>query len=276
MKNVKEYFKPATVQDAVKLLQQYPEKAVCIAGGTHVAAHKDPSIEYLVDLTYCGLNTIREQNAHVCIGACVTLEELQESEIIRTIADAILAKAARWTGSVQRRNAATVGGSVVLPQDLVLPLLALDAQLVIEGSEKRTIPLAEFYTATGTVLQSDDIITECRIPAALKNASGALQRQSRTRQDVTIAAVAAVITRTDQICQNAAIAVTPVESGMCRISQAEHQLQDKPLSQESIAQAVDTLKQAIQPVHDHRAGADYRRKVLGVYTKRALFECFGL
>lgn len=276
MKNVKEYFKPATVQDAVKLLQQYPEKAICIAGGTYVAAHKDPSIEYLVDLTYCGLNTIREQNGHFCIGACVTLEELQESELIGTIADGILAKAARWTGSVQRRNAATVGGSVVLQQDLVLPLLALDAQLVIAGNEERIVPLAEFYTPTGTVLQPADIITECRIPASLKDASGALQRQSRTRQDVTIAAVAAVITCADQTCRNAAIAVTPVESGIGRVPEAEQQLQDKPLNQESIAQAVDALIQAIQPVHDHRASADYRRKVLGVYTSRALKQCFGL
>ncbi len=276
MRHVKEYWKPATVQEAVTLLQQHPQKAICIAGGTHVAVAKDPTIEYLVDITYCGLNGIEEQDRSIVIGACATLEELQASELIRSIANGILADVARWTGSAQRRNVATVGGSLVLQHDIALPLLVLNAQLTLVGKETRVMPLAELYTTAGTALQPDDIITECRISSAYADAAGAVQRQSRTRQDVTIAAVAAVTNVTDARCTNAAIALTPVESGMSRVPAAEQRLQGQPVDSERVAQAVDALKDAIRPIEDHRAGAEYRRKVLGVYTQRALMQCFSL
>jgi len=290
MKNVKEYFKPATVQEAVTLLQQHPGNAACIAGGTHIAVVKDPSIEYLVDITYCGLNAIRREERDIRIGACVTLEELQQSDVVRGIANGILADVACWTGSVQRRNSATVGGSLVLQQDIVLPLLALDAQLVIMGTAERIIPLTEFYTNSGIALQPGEIITECRIPTDFQNACGAVQRQSRTRQDVTITAVATVVTIADNICQNVRIATTPMKSdvspmksddspmksGIRRVSAAEQQLQGQPATPDTIAKTVAALMQEIDPVDDHRASADYRRKVLGVYTRRALEQCFGL
>lgn len=274
MKNVKDYWKPATVQEAVALLQQYPRTAACIAGGTHVAVAKDPATEYLVDLTYCGFSGMTQQGQDIVIGACTTLEELQASELIRSLASGILSDAARWTGSLQRRNAATVGGSLVLRRDIVLPLLALDARVAIVGKEARMCSLADLYTDTGTTLQSDDIITACHIPAAGLNATGAVQRQSRTRQDITVAAVAAVTAVAQQQCTQAAIAVMPVRSGMSRVPAAEQQLHGQLINSDRIAQTVDALKSVIHPIADHHASAEYRRKVLGIYTQRALMQCF--
>lgn len=276
MKHVKEYWKPATIQEAVTLLQEHPGTAVCLAGGTHIAVVKDPAIEYLVDLTSCGLNTIQQDDTTIRIGACVTLEELRTSEAVRSLAGGILAEVAGWTGSAQRRNASTLGGSLVMRRDIALPLLALDAQIVIIGKAERVVPLAALYANSGTALQPGEIITECRIDAALTDLSGAVQRQSRTRQDISIAAVATVVTRAGDQCTNAAIAVAPVEAGMGRVPAAEQHLKDQTISADIITGAVNALRETIQPITDHRASAEYRRHVLGVYTQRALTQCFNI
>jgi CO/xanthine dehydrogenase FAD-binding subunit len=273
MRHVKEYYTPATVQEAVTLLQQHHGHARCIAGGTHVATLKDPTIEYLVDITSCGIQTIQEHNDYLSLGACVTLEDLNQSDLVQQYANGILCDVARWTGSVQRRNSATIGGSLVLQQDLALPLLSLNAQLLLMGDGERIVPLNDFYA--DAKLHAAEIITECRIPIMSKQARGAVRRQSRTRQDVSIAAAAVVVTVTENICQRAAITAAPVKTGICRVPAAEQCLQGHPLTSETIEWAADTLTQTVQPVDDHRASADYRRKVLGIYLKRALMQLEG-
>lgn len=274
MKNVKEYFKPATPEEAIRLFREQPGKGEYIAGGTQVAAAKDPSNEYLVDLTCCGLNGIQEQDGHVCIGACTTLEELLQSDLIGTFASGILAEVACWTGSRQRRNSATVGANLVLQQELALPLLALEAQLVIAGDGERTVSLSEFYTSNGNILQNGELITACRVPGEFREAVANVQRMNRTRQDVPLISVAAVTLVNEGVCQKARLAVAPVVCGITRVASAEAILEQKPVTKDVISNAVEALTHEVQPVDDYRASAGYRQKMFGVYTTRALGKCF--
>jgi carbon-monoxide dehydrogenase medium subunit len=276
MKNVREYFKPTTPEEAVRLFREQPGHGAYIAGGTQVAAVKDPSIEYLVDLTYCGLNAIQEQDGYICIGACATLEDLVQSELIKAFASGILADVARWTGSVQRRNSATIGGGLILRQDLVLPLLALEAELEIVGDGERIIPLTELYTASGLNLQPGELIKTCRVSTAFREASANTRHMTRTRQDVSLISVAAVIHSQGDMCQKARLAVAPVISGVIRVPEAEALLEGQAVTEGTIHTAAATLIQTVQPVDDYCASASYRKKMFGVYTTRALYTCFNI
>lgn len=274
MRNVKAYFKPATPSEAVQLLRTQPGQGQYLAGGTRVAAAKDPALDYLVDLTTCGLNYIREQDGQLRIGACTTLAELIQSDLIGAFANGILAAAGRWTGSVQLRNSATVGGRIMSTDDLVLPLLTLDAQLVLVGETERTVPLAALAGNPGEYLHKGELIKECILPGEFRQAAGRVLRMSQTSQDVTLIGVAVTAVTANGICQKARIAVKPVISGVMRVPQAEALLEGQPITAERINIIAETVAQAIQPVEDYRASAAYRRKMSSVYVKRALSECF--
>lgn len=276
MKNVKAYFKPETPEEAVRLFQDQPGKVAFIAGGTRVAAAKDPSIEYLVDITYCGLDSIQEQNGQLCIGACTTLGNLVQSEVTQNFAAGLLAEVAAWTGSLQRRNSATVGGNLIRCQDMALPLLSLEAQLVILGNGERTVSLADFYASPTEHLREGELLKECIVSGEFRNARGAAQRLSRTRQDVSIIGVAAVVLQANGTCEKACIAVGPVENGVMRVADAEMLLKGQAVTGEIVHQAAETVAQVVQPLDDFRAGAEYRKKMLGVYTKRALRQCLNI
>jgi len=269
MKNIKAYFKPGTVAEAVRCFRGQPGKGQYLGGGTRVVPARDPSLEFLVDLTYCGLKEIQEEHGRIRIGACTTLAEVSQSPLLKGVASGILAEVACWTGSLQLRNSTTVGGGIVSGAEIVLPLLALDAQVVIVGDAERMMPLAEFYQA-GNGLRRGEVITACVIPGALRETTGRVLRFSQTRQDVALVAVAFAVLQNQGICHTVRLAVTPVMTGMVRVPQAEALLEGQRLTPELIEQVAHTVIQHVQPRDDYRASAAYRREIMQVYVKRTL------
>ena len=295
MNKVMHYFKPITIQEAVKLFHQYPAKSRYIAGGTKIAAQRDPSVERLIDITHCGLNRIVEEDGELRIGACVTLEALRQSPLLKDFAGGMLTDVAKWTGSVQLRNSATVGGSLIAKSDIALALMALDARLlVVQDTEKivampdfntgdgvemeegaltreiRLIPLAEFYAEHCGSLPEGELIEEIRIPSRFRHAKAAALRMSRTRQDVSIAAIAAAAFVEHGKCQAARIAASPVACGIRRLTDAEKLIERESLTQERIEQVSAQVAQTADAIEDFRATAAFRRHILGIYAKRAL------
>ena len=298
MTQIANYFKPTAAQEAVNLFRQQSGKSRYIAGGTTVAAQSDPSIETLIDITYCGFDRIIEEDGALRIGACVTLETLRQSELIRAYACGMLAEVAGWTGSVQRRNSATIGGSIVTRADIALPLIALDAELLVvrdtqqivatpdftdpgevkmeEESltqEIRAVSLAEFYAADCGGLHGGELIEEIRMPAAFRRAAAHALCMSRTKQDRPLAAVAAALLFDEERCQTARMAVSPVTCGARRAPSVEQMLAGATLTDERIQQAAEAAAQTADVVEDFRASAAFRAQMLGVYARRVLAAC---
>ena len=298
MTQIANYFKPTAAQEAVNLFRQQSGKSRYIAGGTTVAAQSDPSIETLIDITYCGFDRIIEEDGALRIGACVTLETLRQSELIRAYACGMLAEVAGWTGSVQRRNSATIGGSIVTRADIALPLIALDAELIVvcdtqqivatpdftdpgevkmeEESltqEIRAVSLAEFYAADCGGLHGGELIEEIRMPAAFRRAAAHALCMSRTKQDRPLAAVAAALLFDGERCQTARMAVSPVACGARRAPSVEQMLAGATLTDERIQQAAEAAAQTADVVEDFRASAAFRAQMLGVYARRVLAAC---
>ncbi|MBD3305725.1 hypothetical protein GF339_05040 [candidate division KSB3 bacterium] len=273
MRQITAYFKPQTLAEAVTLYQQQTGKGKFIGGGTQVAAERDPTLTYLIDLSGCGLDAIQEQAGHLHLGACVTLETLKESPLVRACAQGIIADVAAWTGSVHLRNSGTLGGSLVVQADIAIPLLTLDAQVVLMGEAERTVPLSAFYEGSKPIVRDGEVIKTIIIPPTFQNAAAHAMRLSRTRQDVSLVAVAAALLYEGNHCTQARLVAAPVASGLTRIPAAEALLQGHPLTEPLIDQVADTVRQTIQPVEDFRASAAYRRKIAAVYTKRMLTAC---
>lgn len=110
-----ELFQPATVKDALALLNRYGKDAWVLAGGMDSLDWfkdrvKKPKV--VVDLSQIGeLKGIRAQGDGVEIGAMTTLTQVATNPLIQS-RYSLLAQAARKVATPQIRNQGTIGGNV--------------------------------------------------------------------------------------------------------------------------------------------------------------------
>src|SRR6267143_6173128 len=110
-----ELFQPATIDDAVRLLDQHGAEAWVLAGGLNSMDWLKDRIKrpkYVVDLSQIKeLRGIKEQNGGLEIGAGTTLTEIVRHPLVRD-KFGLLMEAAELVASPQIRNQGTIGGNV--------------------------------------------------------------------------------------------------------------------------------------------------------------------
>jgi CO/xanthine dehydrogenase FAD-binding subunit len=144
-----EFHKPTDLSAALALLKRKSPRTVPLAGGTWLNPRigKEVSAEAVVDLSGLGLDQIERDADTLRLGAMVTLAAVTENETCRSLANGILAQTARRDATVNVRNAATVGGTIVVApvdSELILALLALAAELSVQSEEITTWSLYQF------------------------------------------------------------------------------------------------------------------------------------
>jgi carbon-monoxide dehydrogenase medium subunit len=124
--------RPETLKGAIGLLNEL-EDSMPIAGGTDLLINLREGArkaKHLVDLGLIKeLRYVREADDMIRIGSTTTHAQLAASELIKEKAP-VLSEAASSVGSVQIRNAATVGGNLCNASpgaDTAPPLLVLGA-----------------------------------------------------------------------------------------------------------------------------------------------------
>ncbi|MGZ3513819.1 MAG: FAD binding domain-containing protein, partial [Thermodesulfobacteriota bacterium] len=182
------YFRPRTIPEALKILEEFQGKARLLAGGTDLIPqirNRETEPKVLVDITRIpGLGEIKLEEGVIKIGALVTHAQVAESSLISEKALA-LSEGASQLGSPQIRNLGTVAGNVVSGQpgaDTTIPLLALDAKVKIASKQgERTVPLTEFFLDTGkTVVDSSrEMVVEIFFPPLAENESSVSLRLAR-------------------------------------------------------------------------------------------------
>ena len=108
-------YKPTSLEEAVELMGADPARAELLAGGMDLLGRLKKRIDTpdrVVSLqSVPGLASLRETPEGLRLGPLVTLTELAENPIVQAKYRA-LAEAANSVGSVQIRNAGTVGGNL--------------------------------------------------------------------------------------------------------------------------------------------------------------------
>jgi len=277
---VEVFHRPASVREAVRLLESGKGRARIVAGGTDLVVDADSTIRALIDITHSGIAYIRQQGGACAIGATTTMAELEESRAIRGLGGGILARAAATCGSIQIRGAATVGGNIANGSpaaDLVTPLLVLDAVVVVADAKgRRKVPLAEYLAIRGTKALRNSLLVEVTVPAPPKGkrCGWSFQKLGRTALDISVVNVAAgfQVDSKGRI-QWARIALGAVAPMAIRAAATEAKLSGRMLNAEAIAEAAESVMLAANPISDVRASAAYRREMCRVLTRRALEEC---
>ncbi|HEX8924661.1 MAG TPA: xanthine dehydrogenase family protein subunit M [Terriglobales bacterium] len=276
--HIRRFSQPTSIHEAIQLLAGKEGKACLVAGGTDLALCAGRSIEVLVDISQLGLRYIKRKGGGLRIGATTTMAELEQSVLVRLVANGILGKAAASCGSPQTRNMATIGGNLANASpaaDTATPLLVMDADVVLQGlRSSRTLPLRKFFAGPHATVSNRELLVEIVVPPCKPPSAFSFQRLARTELDIAIVNVAAAIQWNGaHRCTGVRIALGAVAPFPMRSQRAEAFLETQIATEKMIAKAAEIASQEIAPITDLRASADYRREISQVLVRRALQEC---
>jgi len=284
---VEEYHCPRDLGQAVDILSRFENSARVIAGGTDIlplrpGLKKLDSIHHLVDIAKLGLDYVKKDNDHICIGAATAINTMGASPLFLSGPYAALSDAAGAHSTATIRNRASVGGNLCTASacgDLALPLLVLGAILVAAGPKgQRHIPIESFFKgANYSALNKKELLLEIRIPLySEKTGTSFLKlRRHQTAIDMAVVNVATSLTCEENRCGAAAIALGAVAPIPLRAKKAESVLAGAKLSQEIIQKAAATAAEEAKPIDDVRATAAYRKKMVAVLVRRSLENSMG-
>jgi carbon-monoxide dehydrogenase medium subunit len=274
-----EYFAPATLDHALRLLAQHGDEAKVLAGGQSLLPMmklRIASPRVLIDVNgIASLAGIRREDDRVVFGALCRHAEVAAAPIVREQLP-LMIDAASLTADLQVRNRGTVGGSLAHADpagDWPAALLALDARLTIAGLQgTRTVGLADFLVdAYTTQLGADEILTGITVPLPAPPAGGAYVKFEKRAGDFAVASVGVQLAIDDQgRCRTAAVSLGALGATPLRAGAAEAVLQGEAPSPAVAAKAETLVRQAAQPFEDTRGSVEYKRHLAGVLFRRAL------
>lgn len=200
------------------------------------------------------------------IGAGVTFQTLERSS------HAALAQLARTVGSPQIRTVGTIGGNLgtASPAGDSLPFLAaLDADIeLVSAAGHRVVPFADFMTGVKqTSIRPGELIGAAILPAQVP------RRQAfakvGVRNSMVISIVSGCIVRSDD--GRTRIAMGAVGPTMIRPGAAEEMISaERNPTAAACDEFARLVAEAVKPITDHRATAEYRRHASGVLARRLL------
>lgn len=276
-----EYVRPTTLDEAKQLLANRADDAKILAGGHSLLPMMKlrlaaPAV--LIDIgRLAELDGIREQDGMIVIGACTTHYAAETSALLQQRCP-LMAETAAAIGDVQVRNRGTIGGSVAHADpaaDWPAALLALDAQVTLaRTSGERTVSAGDlFIDLMLTSMESDEILTELRVPANPPRAGGAYLKVPQPASGFALTGVAAQVTLGDNdTVQQVAVGITGVASAPYRASATESALQGRAATAEAVAQAAARATDNVEALEDIHASPEYRLHLAQVYTRRALMR----
>jgi aerobic carbon-monoxide dehydrogenase medium subunit len=273
-----EYHAPASVDEALELLERYGDEGKVLAGGQSLIPLmklRFASPQALVDINRIeGLDTIGEDNGFLSIGALVRHKDCERSEALQG-RFGVLADAAPQISDPIVRNRGTVVGSLTHadPQgDWGSALLAAGARLeVVSSGGTRTIPLDELFQGPFTTsLEPNEIATAVQVPDPGPRAGGTYLKLERKVGDFATVGVAVHLSLDNGKVGRAGIALTGVGPKNLRAESAEEALAGAELNDDTLQAAAQLAAEAAQPRSDLRGSAEYKRSVVRVFTERGL------
>ena len=194
------YVRPASLQEAYRMLAEAGGEAVPIAGGQSLLAGLNmrlSSPKILVDIgNLAELTRQSYADGMVRLGALTRHRDLLSSAIVRAHLP-LLAQAAPHIGHIAIRNRGTIGGSLAYADpaaELPACAVALGATLVL-GSAKgeRQVKAEDFFKGLfETDLRAGELIVEVKFPGVPTGTSTGFAELSRRHGDFALVGVAAL------------------------------------------------------------------------------------
>lgn len=282
MKNF-ELVEPATLDEAVALLDPDDAAVRAIAGGTALMLMMKARLFQPVRLvslrrvngTLRGVR--RNERGGLTIGAMTTLSELERSAQVAA-AVPVMSRALQTLSNVRIRNVATLGGHLAHGDphmDLPPILLTLGARVrAVSRRGERWIDIADLFLGYYQLaVARDELITEIEVPAQPPGVHTWYAKFAALSADDWPSVGVAVWYRAEaERIVEARVAVSAATERPLRVAAAEAVLAGAAATPETFAAAADATAEAIDPLSDIRGSAAYKREMVRVHTRRALAQ----
>ncbi len=273
-----DYHAPRSVADAVRLLGELGPDAKLLAGGHSLLPmmklrFAEPSA--LIDLgKIAGLRGIAQVGEAIHIGAMTTEHELLNSKLLAEKLP-LLVEGAGWIADPQVRYKGTIGGDISHADpanDQPALMLALDASFVLTGPAGERVVKADgyFLGLYATLLASDEILTQIRIPIPAAGTGWSYCKLKRKTGDFATAATAVLLRMAGGLVAQASIALTNAGATPLKAQAAADSLVGKVIDNASLTTAAQLAMAICEPSPDQRGDIAYKTAMCGEMTRRAL------
>ena len=260
MMTIREYKRAESLEEAWQLNQKRPNR---VLGGMIWLKMENINVGTAIDLSGLGLDTIEETDEGFSIGAMVTLRQLELHPGLAAYTDGAVRESVRHIVGVQLRNLATVGGSIYSRfgfSDVLTMFLALNAS--VELYKGGVVPLAEYAQRP----YDRDILVRVLVPK--ENARFVYQSVRNSQTDFPVLTCAAAKLADGSI--RAAIGARPGKAVLYTAAPEAGETAEK-----FAARFAAEVKADIKTESNLRGGAEYRRHLASVLTKRAVCRLEG-
>lgn len=278
--SVEKVFNPKSKIEVLYTLNEYKGDAKLIAGGTDIVIslrNKKIQPKVLIDISHLEeLKEIKENAGVFEIGGAVTFTQIVDSDLFKGNLYG-LNKSAREVGSPQIRNKGTLGGNIAngsSAADIVPPLIALDASIVLESKKgQREIKLVDYYEDPVRV-GDDELISKIYFYKPKENQVLSFSKLGlRKALAISRLTISALLELDDED----EIKTLRLASGaLARFPMREKEVEDfflgKKLCEENIEKAILVFQESLDRRLDGRSTLPYKRIAVERMLREALEE----
>jgi aerobic carbon-monoxide dehydrogenase medium subunit len=279
-----EYMSVASYDEAVDALLEHGDEAKVIAGGQSLVPMMNlrlvrPSV--LIDINAVDARLPETEGSTLRLPGLTRHRTLLEDSLVRRHCP-LLAEAVRHVGNVRVRTRGTIGGSLAHADptaEIGASVLVLDARVVTQGpSGLRTLAARELFVSyLTTTLAPAEIITEVLVPTTRSRQGWGFREMVRRSSDLAIVAVAARadLEEGDDVTRSVEVSLAGVADRVLLVEPALlADLVGTAPDEATIGRVATAVADSVRPASDVHASAEYRRRLVGVLTRRALRDAF--
>jgi carbon-monoxide dehydrogenase medium subunit len=280
-----DYKAAGTLEEAIGLLEMYGDEAKILAGGQSLIPMMNlrflsPSV--LIDVNALESGGPQTDDENVVLPAFTRQRTVEKDAKVRQSCP-ILVEALRHVGNIRVRNRGTIGGNLAHgdpSSELSCAALAMGATAVVTGpNEARHLPLQDLFVGyLTTSLGPSELVTELRVPVIPKGMGWSFLELARRAGEFAIANVACVVTfeSSEGHCKRVTLVLGGVADTPMDVSHlaSEVLVGTRPQRRE-FDEVARRAAEASDPRSDVHASAEYRRKAVQVFAKRALEQASG-
>jgi carbon-monoxide dehydrogenase medium subunit len=274
-----ELAEPATVEDALRLLDPDDSTVRPLGGGTALMLMMKAGVfrpTRLVSLRkIAGLSrVIGTPDGGLVIGALTPLSDVEHSTEVARRAGVIV-RTMRRLSNVRVRNVATIGGCLAHGDphmDLPPVLIALGASVSVAGtSGERTVLVEDLLTGYyETALAKNELITDVRIPAQAATRAIYCKVTTGSADDWPALGVAVALVAEGSTVKSARLVASAATTKAIRLTAAEEALIGSTADDAALKAVAEAAAEEVDILADVRGSASYKRELLRVYVVRAI------
>jgi carbon-monoxide dehydrogenase medium subunit len=273
------YHAPKTVDDALANLAEFgPQDGRVLAGGQSLIpmmAFRMARPAHLIDInTVAGLDRLAVESGVLSVGACVRHAAFHRpvvegptgpllSRVVRDIAHYPIRLRGTFCGSLAHADPAS---------EWCLAAVTLGAEIVAMSRRGRRVMAADdfFEGMMATALAEDELLLEARLPFLSPETRFGFYEFSRRAGDYALAMALVTFRLQDGVIVAPRIGIGGAEARPRRMAAAEAVLAGRGPDSESFRAAAEAAADAVEPMEDIHADAEFRLDLVRAVTRRAL------